>query len=88
MYVMILVRRVQELTVTVTVTVTVTDKLIKIHELQKSPALPPQYLDSYADLFKAPLHEMNLPKPHSPYWSKAEVVLGELVLGQLLLLLP
>ncbi len=23
-----------------------------------------EYLDSYVDLFKAPLHEMNLPKPH------------------------
>ncbi len=43
------------------VTVTVTDNLFK-HELQKSPALPPSCPDYYADLFRAPLHEV-LPKP-------------------------
>ncbi len=37
-----------------TVTVTVTDNLLR----QKSSAFPPQYLDYYANMFRAPLHEV------------------------------
>ncbi len=40
-------------------TVTVTDNLFG-HELQKSPALFPRYLDSYVNLFRAPMYEVFL----------------------------
>jgi hypothetical protein len=48
----------------ITVTVTVTDCVLK-HELQKSTHFPPSCPGSYADLFRAPLHEV-LPKRSPP----------------------
>jgi hypothetical protein len=32
--------------------------VIRILQVQKSPALSPQYLDSYVNLLRAPLHEV------------------------------